>query len=450
MTDPRAAAATPPADLNARYVPFSPVSAWLEASPELQLFDDAAAELQRLTGVVGPERADRALEVARRAAAFDTGAIEGLYSTDRGVTFSVAEQAAGWEALAAREAGRDAVRHFQAQLAAFDLVLDAVTGATVITSAWLRALHEAICGGQDTYRALTAVGWQELPLPKGEFKNLPNHVREPDGSWHSYAPPDQTPSEMQRLVDELASPGFARAHPVVQAAFAHHALVAVHPFVDGNGRVARALGSVFLYRAARVPLHIWADQRLRYFDTLRAADRGDRVVFTRFVRDVTVDTIRLVVLRLRPAARRATPAAAGRRRVVSTPISDEADDALLARRVLTAVAELAGARVAHGTVEQVDVDDATPLPPVPAGLEARPVAARPGALRVAAGEPGRTALVTVVGAAAPDSPSDLALVGDRMPALSLRRDQLDPAVTEVTAAQLAAWVDDLVDQLTAD
>lgn len=30
---------------------------------------------------------------------------------------------------------------------------------------------------------------------------------------------------------------FVKAHPVLQAAWAHFAFVAVHPFADGNGRV---------------------------------------------------------------------------------------------------------------------------------------------------------------------------------------------------------------------
>src|SRR4029077_17053642 len=44
-----------------------------------------------------PELLPRALEIVRRAAAFDTGALEGLYETDRGFTITVAMQSALWE-----------------------------------------------------------------------------------------------------------------------------------------------------------------------------------------------------------------------------------------------------------------------------------------------------------------------------------------------------------------
>src|SRR5438876_1237932 len=80
------------------------------------------------------------------------------------------------------------------------------------------------------------------------------HVQLPDGSLHVYAPVDQTRDEMARLVRELNSGEFAGAHPIIQAAYAHHAFVSIHPFSDGNGRVARALASVYLYRSARIPL----------------------------------------------------------------------------------------------------------------------------------------------------------------------------------------------------
>ena len=37
-------------------------------------------------------------------------------------------------------------------------------------------------------------------------------------------------------------------HPVLKSGIIHYELVRIHPFVDGNGRVARALASVILYQ----------------------------------------------------------------------------------------------------------------------------------------------------------------------------------------------------------
>jgi len=35
-------------------------------------------------------------------------------------------------------------------------------------------------------------------------------------------------------------------HPVIAAAIAHYELIRIHPFVDGNGRTARALAMLVL------------------------------------------------------------------------------------------------------------------------------------------------------------------------------------------------------------
>jgi len=101
---------------------------------------------------------------------------------------------------------------------------------------------------------MTTVGPQEQALPKGQYKIMPNHVRTRKGADHSYAPVDVTPAEMARLVAELRSDAFLTAHPVLQAAYAHYGLVAIHPFADGNGRVARARRLLSLIGRSRCPL----------------------------------------------------------------------------------------------------------------------------------------------------------------------------------------------------
>ncbi|MFY9855431.1 MAG: Fic family protein, partial [Terracidiphilus sp.] len=234
----------------------------------------------------------RAHEIVKRAAALDTGAIEGLYEVDRGFTFTVALETAAWEVKLA-EKGAQVRPLFEAQLHAYDYVLDLATKAEPISEAAIRTLHEVVCKAQQTYRVMTAIGPQEQELVKGRYKVLPNHVRTRDGSNHSYAPVDATPSEMQRLVEEMRSEAFVASHPVTQAAYAHHGLVVIHPFADGNGRVARALASAFTYRAIAMPIMILSDQKNPYLNSLEAADRGEYQAFVDFILARTLDTIKL-------------------------------------------------------------------------------------------------------------------------------------------------------------
>ncbi|HEV8681493.1 MAG TPA: Fic family protein [Actinomycetota bacterium] len=243
-----------------------------------------------------------AINIALRSAALETGAIEGLYATNRGITRAVALQGALWEAELDK-LGPDVRGHFDAQLTAFDLVLDAATRRLPISEAWIRSLHAQVCASQESYKVQTPSGWQGRSLPHGEYKDAPNNVTLADGTTHWYAPVQEVPPEMHRLVDQLASPDFTSAHPVIQAAYAHHALTAVHPFADGNGRVARALASVFLYRDVGTPLVIFSDQQEPYWDALAAADNGQPQPFVTFVEDRALDTMALVTSRILRAGR---------------------------------------------------------------------------------------------------------------------------------------------------
>ena len=234
--------------LDAAYRPFPRFEEWLSrTSVDTVRWDRYTSPLKDRAGLTA-EVLERARQVAKRAAALDTGAIEGLYEVDRGFTYTVAFESLMWEALLAQK-GEHVRPLFEAQLHAYDYVLDLATRAEPVSEAAIRALHEEVCRAQSTYRVMTAVGPQERALPKGQYKALPNHVRTRKGTDHSYAPVDVTPAEMARLVAELRSGAFLAAHPVVQAAYVHYGIVAIHAFADGNGRVARALASAFTYRA---------------------------------------------------------------------------------------------------------------------------------------------------------------------------------------------------------
>jgi len=295
MTDPGREAPPDTAQADQLYRGFPDFSAWGELTPnDVDLWSRFASSLEERRKTATPEDLNAAVEVAVRAAALDTGAIEGLYTTDRGFTMTVALQYLAWEQMI-EERGTGVRELFEAQLEAYELVLDAVTRKHPITEAWVRALHEKLCGPQKTYRVRTELGWQEQELPKGQYKTLPNHVLLADGSFHAYAPVDRVPDEMYHLLEQIRTPEFETAHPVLQASYLHYAFVVIHPFADGNGRVARALASVFFYRAESIPLVIFANQRPAYIDALALADRGDHGVVISFFLDRGIDTMQLVI-----------------------------------------------------------------------------------------------------------------------------------------------------------
>lgn len=280
-----------PREADARYKPFPSFAEWLAKSTvDSQRWERSADAIRKLRGN-SPDLLPRALEVVKRAAAWDTGAIEGLYPTDRGFTLTVAMAVTAWESLVEQK-GPNARPLFESQLKAYDYVLDFATQRIPVAEAWIRELHKVVCESQDTYEVQTPIGKQSQPLPKGEYKRNPNHVVQRDDSIHSWSPVDLTPAEMHRLCEELRTEAFNAAHPIMQSAYAHYAFVSVHPFADGNGRVARALASVFTYRAESIPLLI-LEGDVEYLPALESADSGDVQRFVDFILQKAIDTIRL-------------------------------------------------------------------------------------------------------------------------------------------------------------
>lgn len=283
------------------YRPFPSFQDWNPIDLATDDFDSYAALLSEAKAAANGMVLSNAMDAARRYAAVDTNAIEGLYEVDRGFTRTVATQAAAWEAM--MEARGPHVRPaFDDALNGYEYVLDAATQAVDVSEKWIKEIHQIICASQETHRVYTPAGPQDQPLPKGIYKTMPNSPTLLDGRVHAYAPVMDTPPEMRRLVTELRSDEFLRAHPVIQAAYAHYAYVCVHPFADGNGRVARALSSVYLYRNPGIPLIVFADQRNDYYDCLERADKGNPSSFIRFIATRAIDAMNLVRTMLQNSA----------------------------------------------------------------------------------------------------------------------------------------------------
>lgn len=266
---------------SAAYVPFPTFAEWSDQANGHGSFERLAAEFRRF----GAEQRARYSRESTRFAAVDTNAIEGVFRSDRGFTYSVAKQAHGWES-AMEERGVHVRPSFEAAMDGYNLALDVATGRWPLTEALIRRLHETIMASQ------------KQPLQRGVYKSQQNSPVRPDGSQHVYASPEETPSEMRRLVEQCRSDEFVAAHPVEQASYVHYAFVCVHPFADGNGRVARALASVFLYRDPGIPLVIFDDQKHHYYDALESADAGVFRPFIDFIEQRAIDTMNVAMVEL--------------------------------------------------------------------------------------------------------------------------------------------------------
>ncbi|MCK4732962.1 MAG: Fic family protein [Methanophagales archaeon] len=74
-----------------------------------------------------------------------------------------------------------------------------------------------------------------------------------------------------------------REHPIKTATFLHHKLVEIHPFADGNGRVARLLTNLYLMKEGYPPIVLRKEERRKYYHVLHIADEGNLGPFANFI-----------------------------------------------------------------------------------------------------------------------------------------------------------------------
>lgn len=217
-------------------------------------------------------------EKLSREWAIETGVIENLYEIERGVTQTLIER--GFQAEILTHGSTNKPREYVLQLLhdqkdALDGVFDFVSSKRPLSVSYIKDLHAALLRSQDTTEGLDARGVNlEIPLIKGDWKRQPNSpVR--DGVVYNYCPPEHVASEMERLVSIHAEHVAKLVPSEVQAAWLHHRFTQIHPFQDGNGRVARAIASLVLVKDGLFPLVVTRDGRTSYLDALEAADGGD-------------------------------------------------------------------------------------------------------------------------------------------------------------------------------
>jgi len=211
--------------------------------------------------------------------AIETGIIERLYTIDRGVTIALAD--VGLDAMdqyhAAGAISSEVQSLIRDQRAALDMVMDVVGGQRVLTSSYVKELHRGLTHSQEYREAIDQQGKRfHTPLLKGEWKKQANNPTRPDGSTHEYCPPDFVQDEMDQLLKWHSGHEEDGVCPEVEAAWLHHRFAQIHPFEDGNGRVARALTAAVFLKSDYLVLVVRDDRhRERYLDALESADGGN-------------------------------------------------------------------------------------------------------------------------------------------------------------------------------
>jgi Fic family protein len=101
------------------------------------------------------------------------------------------------------------------------------------------------------------------------------------------APAERIEAEMERFLSWLNAP--ITIDGIVHAALAHLWFVTIHPFEDGNGRIARALADRSLARSEHSPQRFYSlaseirREQPAYYATLEATQKGDLEITQRLL-----------------------------------------------------------------------------------------------------------------------------------------------------------------------
>lgn len=154
-----------------------------------------------------------------------------------------------------------------------------------LTERFIRELNQTILV-QDFWKdAITPDGQNtRRKIKVGQYKEYPNSVIQSNGEVFEYASPGETPILMGELVDWYNSEVQKGELTAIQlAALLHYRYIRIHPFDDGNGRVARLLVNYVLFRNNLPPVIIKSDDKKNYFRALQEADSGDLSAFVDYM-----------------------------------------------------------------------------------------------------------------------------------------------------------------------
>ena len=128
----------------------------------------------------------------------------------------------------------------------------------------------------------------------GEYKTSPNNVVTATGELFAFVDPAEVPTKMQELVQAMRVSLDAGDRPILtQLAKLHHDFVLIHPFDDGNGRVARMLVNYVLMRQGYPPIIVPTERKKDYLTALRLADAGDLAEFEKFIESCVLRSLEL-------------------------------------------------------------------------------------------------------------------------------------------------------------
>ena len=283
-----------------------------EASGELE--DEVVtlvAEANQLAGRVHPILRDSLGDLVRSMNCYYSNLIEGHDTHPRDIDRALANKFS--DEPKRRELQQEAVAHIHVQQ-----LIDSGNDPDVwpASAAYASWLHEEFCS-----RLPPEMLWVANPSTGERLPIVPGQLRTRDVEVGLHLPPEHgdLPRFLVRFDRAYKAPPLNRMRQIQTVGAVHHRFLWIHPFLDGNGRVARLMSHALLKRLG-IGTSLWSVARglarqeelykklLMVADGRRDSDRDGRgnlterglVSFCRFFLEQSVDQIRFMSGLLEP------------------------------------------------------------------------------------------------------------------------------------------------------
>lgn len=166
-----------------------------------------------------------------------------------------------------------------------------------ITEVFIRQLHELILKAPYQKKAITpdnkeVTRWIEI----GKYKAQPNHVKTKTGEIFRFASPEETPARMNDLLNWYSEQKEkSDINPILFASHFHYKFIRIHPFDDGNGRLARLLMNFILMQFGYPPAIIKTEDKDNYFAALEQADAGMLEPFIAYITENVIRSLEIMI-----------------------------------------------------------------------------------------------------------------------------------------------------------
>ena len=149
---------------------------------------------------------------------------------------------------------------------------EAIDKQRPLSESFIRELNSIILVG-DFYK-MSNDREHRYKIHVGIYKTRPNSVITHSGEMFDYASPEETPALMSDLVNWYRREEQQGILSVIElAALFHYRYIRIHPFEDGNGRIARLLMNYILLRNGYPMIVIPTTDRNNYLEILGKCDK---------------------------------------------------------------------------------------------------------------------------------------------------------------------------------